>query len=242
MSAIKQALRYLIAVVVSPFVGALFAIPYSIALDIIYGDNVTGGVWALTTPNVLVAIWSGLVTGWFAGWIAGRRGKLIGGVANFAILIFVIAASLAMNRDLIPDHLFATKASMWTWIGLIPAIIGGHFAVKAKDIGAPAFFGLFAQAVSLCSQVCWLIFHLYTVYVAFKMAGLFGAFLSLIFPAVSEIFWFFKLWNISHQFVNLYSARLFLAIAMSGLALGIGIIAAVLQSRRDQRATALAAL
>lgn len=228
----KQAVRYIAAIVLSPFIGAVFAIPYSIALDIIYGGTVTGGAWALTTPNVLVAIWAGLITGWFAGWIAGRRGKLIGGLANFAILIFVIAASLAMNRDLMPEHLFATKASMWTWIGLIPAIIGGHLAVRFKDIGAPAFFGMVGQSIGIASQWCWGIFHLYTVYVAFKMSGLFSAFLSLMLPALSEIFWFWKAWTGSHELLNIYSARMFLCVTLSVLGIVLTMIGAGLQSRR----------
>jgi hypothetical protein len=80
---------------------------------------------------VLVAIFTGFATGWFAGWIAGKRGKLIAALSNFFLLVAVIGMSIAVNRDLIGNSHFAAQPAIWTWIGLLPAILAGHFAVMA---------------------------------------------------------------------------------------------------------------
>src|SRR5437899_1665063 len=67
-----------------------------------------------------------LLVGFFAGFFAKRRGKLVGALAQFVPVIFILAASLMLNRDILgAQDNYQTRPALWTWIGLIPAIIGG---------------------------------------------------------------------------------------------------------------------
>jgi hypothetical protein len=72
---------------------------------------------------------NGFVTGLFAGLIAGKRGKLVAGIAQFLPLILFVALELVINRDL-SSYFGQYGLQFWTWIGLVPAIIGGHYGAK----------------------------------------------------------------------------------------------------------------
>ena len=47
--------------------------------------------------------------------------------------------------------------------------------------------------------------HLYTIYIAYTVSGVFAALLSLVFPVISQAYWFFAAWNITGNFINEYS-------------------------------------
>ena len=235
MGAITQAARYAIAITIAPILGALGSIPFSLAIDVIYGSDVADGHWVLTIPHVLVAIVAGFGTGWFAGWISGNRGKLVGAIANFSDIVLVMAVSFGRDWHGAVNLAYEVGVPLWIWIGLMPAIIAGHVAVKVKGVPAPEFLALIGQYVVLCSQFAWTIFHFYTVYVSFKLAGTLGALITLISLGLAEIVWFFRIWQISQHFFNLYSDRLFLAVAISALAVIVTMIAAYLNHRRSLR-------
>ena len=50
--------------------------------------------------------------------------------------------------------------------------------------------------------------HLYTIYIAYSVSGVFAALLSLVFPVLSQAYWFFAAWNITGDFINEYSVFL----------------------------------
>jgi hypothetical protein len=117
-------LRLLLAVVAGTILGNLSGLLVAIGIDAIYGREVTGGVWSFTLPNILYAMAIGFLSGLFAGLIARCRGGLLGALAQFLPLFAMIAVSLYFNRDL--SGQWEVKPAVWTWIGLIPAIIGGR--------------------------------------------------------------------------------------------------------------------
>lgn len=121
--------RFTVAVIAGTILGNAFALFAALGIDASYSHEVTGGDWQLNTPNVIYAAIMGFLVGLFAGTIAKTRGLLIGAVTQFFPLTFVIALSIYFNR---PDVLssFQVKPAVWTWIGLLPAIIGGHLGER----------------------------------------------------------------------------------------------------------------
>ncbi len=116
--------RFVIAVIAGAILGNILAVVAALGIDIVYGREVTGGDWLLTTPNVIYAAVIGLLVGLFAGLIAKRRGWLAGTVSQFLPLFVGIAISIYVNRDLQGNY--QVKPAVWTWIGLLPAMLGGH--------------------------------------------------------------------------------------------------------------------
>lgn len=47
----------------------------------------------------------------------------------------------------------------------------------------------------ITASIVGLVIHVWTIVIAFSIKGLFGAVLTLVFPVLSEIFWFFKVGN-----------------------------------------------
>jgi hypothetical protein len=117
------------ALVLAPILGTIFTMIAAVALDAVIGKTVTGGVWALSIPNVIVILLTGFYTGFMAALFAGRRGLLVAGLANWLPLILLVVLSLMLNRDAIRTRAGASVAD-WVWIGFLPALAGGY-------IGAP---------------------------------------------------------------------------------------------------------
>jgi hypothetical protein len=44
----------------------------------------------------------------------------------------------------------------------------------------------------IAASILGLVIHIWTIVIAFSVSGLFAAVLTLIFPVLSEIYWFFK--------------------------------------------------
>ena len=55
----------------------------SLGIDSSYGYKATGGDWPLSWPNILYTIGMSSLVGFFAGFFAKRRGKLVGALAQF---------------------------------------------------------------------------------------------------------------------------------------------------------------
>ena len=96
----QQLLRYFVAVISAPVIGVIAAIPFSYAIDILWELDADGR-WPLTFPNIFFTVIQGLAIGFAAGWIAGRRGKLIAAFANFLPLELLIVTSIVLNHDLL---------------------------------------------------------------------------------------------------------------------------------------------
>jgi hypothetical protein len=207
-----QSFRYIAAVVFSPFIGEIVGFPFALALDILWGHEVTGGTWALTFPNVLLTIVKAIATGFSAGWIAGRRGKLVAVLANFFILVVLLVTAIVLNRDIIGAMPTETKPALWVWIGLIPALLAGHFAVKYRHLGIMPVLFVCGGAMSVIAQFGAAAFHVYTVIIAYEMNGFVGAFLTLLLPGFSQIWYAWHIWGMTGTFWNVYTMRFALLI------------------------------
>jgi hypothetical protein len=209
---IRQALRYIAAVLLSPAIGSFVGIPFAFALDVIWGGDVTGGNWPLTVPNIVLVVIQALAMGFAAGWIAGRRGKLIATLADFFLLEALIVISLILNRDVLGAARLDTEPVLWVWIGLIPAWAGGHYAVKSKHLGYGPVLIAVGAAMALIAQIGAAAFHLYTSIVAYEIEGIGPAVLAFMMPMIAEFWWFWKVWGLSGSLWNLYTVRLLLLI------------------------------
>ena len=127
---ISPLLRYAIAVIVGILAGQILIMPITKALEIVLNQGTsTSSFSSLSFVNFASTILTGFATGIFAGLIAGKRGKLVSTIAQFLPLIALIIFELSINRDL-SGYFGQYGVSFWTWVGLIPAIIGGHYGVK----------------------------------------------------------------------------------------------------------------
>ncbi|MFA5383953.1 MAG: hypothetical protein WC364_04715 [Eubacteriales bacterium] len=61
--------------------------------------------------------------------------------------------------------------------------------------------------------------HLFTIYTAFSLSGIFGGILTIFFPPLSEIAWFIILW-IKFGFLNIYTYTVLGYIVIVLLSLG----------------------
>lgn len=122
---ILRKVRIPLGIVAGPILGNFCAVFAAAGIDASYGEQVTGGHWNLTLPNVIYAIVIGFFTGFIAGFIGKKRGGLLGALSQFLPLLFIVLLSLYLNRDLLGGY--QVKPAVWTWIGLVPAIFGGRF-------------------------------------------------------------------------------------------------------------------
>jgi hypothetical protein len=77
--------------------------------------------------------------------------------------------------------------------------------------------GGFIAAMSWLSGIA---LHLYTILFAYKASGFFSALLTLIFPIIAQVFWIFKTWHITGEFINGFS--FYVMVYLGWLAAGIG--------------------
>jgi len=129
----RRAFTFLLAFVAGSIVGNATAVFAALGIDLSYGESVTGGQWKVSLANVLYAIVMGLLVGLFAGLVARRKGWLAGVLAQFLPLTFVIGLSLAWNRVPAAFDRYESHPALWTWIGLIPAAIGGYAGQALRD-------------------------------------------------------------------------------------------------------------
>jgi hypothetical protein len=222
----KQALRYVLAVVAGLVVGEVVGVLLGVAIDVIAGADVTGGRWALNGPNVVLAVVKGLVAGYTAGFVAQHRGKLIGAVTAFFPLVALAMLSIGLNRDIlgtVADQLDTTP-SLWAWIALIPAIVGGHFGTRSKGkgfaavatgLGAVSMYALYLGSTA---------FHVYTIIVAYQVSGFGAALVTSATPPIAELYWFIRVWRITGYITNQYDMLFFLLLALlafGGVMIGI---------------------
>ena len=197
-----------LAAIAGLLVGEVTQIVLALVVDLIWQHDVTGGRWPLTFPNVLLTCLTGLITGFTAGWVAGKHGKLLAAVATFLPLVLFTIFILIKNED--PTAYFQraydTRPALWVWIALIPSIIGGHFGSRDGK-------RYFHNTSTFCGVgFLWLgytgfgLFHLYTAFIAFEMAGFISAVITLGFPLGSELYWFWHIWHETGQLFNRYTS------------------------------------
>jgi len=221
--------RFVAAIIVAAIVGELGAIPAALFIDIVAGADVTGGRWPLNIPNVVLVCFKGLVVGCVAGLIAKKRGMLVAALANFLPLQVFIVGTLIINRD--PTEylktIYDTHPSLWTWIGLVPAMVSGHFAAKTAQQGVWIIFqvvgGLFMFWAAGIGAAA---IHLYTTYVAYQTSRVLAALLTFGMPPLSELYWLVSIWYATGALFNLYTLRI-LALGFlyltGGVLIGVGV-------------------
>jgi hypothetical protein len=213
---VTQSLRYVGAILIAAPIGVLIGVPLSISLDILWGGEVTGGRWPLTAPNVILIVIQSALIGALAAWIAGRRGKLIAGLAEMFPLIAFMLISIALNIESGPYERanFDTQVSLWVWIGLLPAVLSGHYAIKVKDEGGLGLgVVLIGSIMGMLAQFGGAAFHLYTCVTAYKLSGFGAAFISFVTPFISEVYWSWRIWDGTDTFWNIYTMRFGLLLA-----------------------------
>ena len=201
-------IRAPLAVVGGAIIGQIAQVPLALLLDLIWQNDVTGGRWPFTIPNVLLTCMVGLLAGFSTGWIAGRNGKLLGVIVIFLPLWVFLTVTIMKNLDPTEhfERIYDTKPALWVWIALLPGCVGGHFgALDGKRY--------FNRAAFFCGVgFLWLagigfsLFHIYTCFIAFKIAGFIAATISLALPFVAELYWFWRIWNDSGYFLNHYTS------------------------------------
>jgi hypothetical protein len=106
----------------------------------------------------------------------------------------------------------------FAWIGLIPAMLGGHLAVKAKPSGLSSLLGPLGGMMLFIAQFGIAIFHFYTAILAYQVDGFYSAFVSISLPIISELYWLVRIWHLSGAFWNVYSLRFAVLIVWTGAA------------------------
>ncbi len=110
-------------------IGQIAQVPLAFLLDVVWQNDVTGGRWPFSLPNVLLACVVGLLAGFSTGWIAGRRGKLLSAIGIFLPFWLLLTVTVMKNVDPTEyfEQMYDTRPALWVWIALVPGIVGGHF-------------------------------------------------------------------------------------------------------------------
>jgi hypothetical protein len=82
------------------------------------------------------------------------------------------------------------------------------------------------------AQLGGLALHLWTAYIAFRTGSFLLTVGSLIFPFGAEIYWFFRVWSATGDFINLYSLACFAVIGSYGLGMLVISVGAKAEERK----------
>ena len=69
----------------------------------------------------------------------------------------------------------------------------------------------------IAASILGLVIHVWTIVIAFSVSGLFAAVLTMVFPVLSEIYWFFKVGN-NVGFVTTYCVSIMAYVGLFGIA------------------------
>ena len=203
-----------LAVLGGVVVGQIAQVPLALLLDVVWQRDVTGGRWPFNLPNILLACIVGILAGFVTGWIAGRRGKLLGAIAIFLPLWLLLTVTVIRNVDLTEyfEKMYDTRPALWAWIALAPGVVGGHFGAldgkgyfnKTALYGSAGFLWLASLGFSF--------FHFYTAFIAFERVGFMAATFTLGLPFVAELYWIWRIWNESGHFLNGYTSLILMLV------------------------------
>lgn len=223
--------RGLAAVIAGLIVGQTLQVMLALALDAVYGGDVTAGRWTFNSANVILVSLVGLITGFTVGRIARTRRKLLAVITNFLPPLIFAASFLAINTD--PSDYIAknldTAPSLWAWIGLIPALVGRHFGTPLKPSIRSNVITSSAGMLMLSIYVVSSALHLYTTFIAYRVSGLFGAVVSFSTPGGAELYWFIRIWFETGTALSLYGQCCIVWLAVGVAVAGV----AVLTERRS---------
>jgi hypothetical protein len=182
--------RAIVSIVAGFILGQIAQLVLSVLLDMAYGNSVTAGRWPFNSANVILTCLVALITGFIVGRFAKARGKLLAAITNFLPLTIFIIFSIIINRD--PSDYIArnydTQLSLWVWIGLVPAIIGGHFGVSShtKELFIIKAFGKLLQGAGvIIFAVCGLWGFFLCLGIISKAAGFWGLVVALMFTPIA---------------------------------------------------------
>ncbi|MDI6790282.1 MAG: hypothetical protein QME44_06315 [Thermodesulfobacteriota bacterium] len=80
----------------------------------------------------------------------------------------------------------------------------------------------------IVASILGLVIHVWTIVIAFLLSGLFAAVLTLVFPVLSEIYWFFKIGS-NAGYGTTYCVSIMAYIGLFGL----GFLGAMIASSRN---------
>lgn len=202
--------KAILAVIAGVIIGQVVQVPLALLLDFIYRADVTGGRWPLNSANIVLTVMVGFITGFSTGLIAKRRGRLLAAIAQFSPMFFFLTISIIKNVDL-SEYIAQssdTQPSLWMWIGLAPAILGGYLGEKSDSQGHLMrkilgwITGGFAGISMFVVMFGGVAIHLMTVLVAYQVSGFGSAFLAFMFPVGATIYWIVKLFNMTGHFFS----------------------------------------
>jgi hypothetical protein len=191
----KIIFKFIIALVGGLILGNLLAMPIGAIIDLMYGHTVTGSNVPINFPNIIYIISMGFLSGFVAGVIYKQKGMLLGGTLIILQLIGTIGIFI-LAEQAVKDINYSV---LWYCIELLPCVFGGYIGEKIRrekimslrNIVGGGFMGIGVIAIS----VLGLIIHIWTIIIAYSFSGIFASILTLIFPILSEIYWFFKVGN-----------------------------------------------
>jgi hypothetical protein len=123
--------RYPLAILVGAVAGYVIPLPVFGTLDSVLTDGKLIAVGVGAPLNWLVVSYMasiGATTGFIAGVMAEDHGKVVATISQTFPLILLMAVELVLNST--TDGAGQDHVATWTWIGLIPAIIGGHYGQR----------------------------------------------------------------------------------------------------------------
>ena len=73
---------------------------------------------------------------------------------------------------------------------------------------------LFLRFFNLVFQLAALCLYAYTIYLAYTLSGIIAAFLSAIFPVLSNCYWIYDRWSVTGDILNFYTQLNLIVLAM----------------------------
>ena len=83
------------------------------------------------------------------------------------------------------------------------------------------------------SWVAAIALHVYTMLVAFKFSGFIAAAITFIFPYISQVYWVWKTWEITGNFINPFSFYVFVYLGWFAVGLLFIFIGSALHCDKD---------
>lgn len=240
----KRFIRYILAIAFGAIVGEVINFPLALAIDLMFGGDVTGGRWALSAPNVILTLLKGGAIGFTAGYIAQHRGKLMAALATFLPLELVLAAEIIQNRHILSFYKeqLDTEPVLWLWIAVGPAMIAGHLAVKYGRQSLVALTGGIGGLFIFIFYAGMLSFHFFTIVVAYAASGLFASIVTTVAPPFGELYWFFHIWHENGTIANQYDLMFLMLVLVGALGAAMMGLSIWLEKRRSAAASASASI
>ncbi len=120
-------LQYILAIFIGIISGQFIPMPIINIFGKLLGQEVINSQTSLSIVNFSFMVLAGFITGFLTGFISRNKGILLAAIAQFTPLTLLVLFSIIINRQL-PYQPYGL--SFWTWVGLVPALIGGYLGEK----------------------------------------------------------------------------------------------------------------